>query len=101
MSDWTNSGLFPTGHLRDPEAFGSDCLAKQLLQEQFSLLLVQANCSGTETVPLIVLRSQRHVMSSSLENVVSSKCKVDETAPWHSLSKSFCFFLSVLKWAPF
>lgn len=36
-------------------------------------------------------------MSSSLENVVSSKCRLDETAPWHPLSKSFYFFPECFK----
>lgn len=36
-----------------------------------------------EIAPLIVLGSHNLVMSSSLENVVSSKCKLGETAPWY------------------
>lgn len=55
-------------------------MAQQQLQEYSSL---SGGKLFRELAPLIVPGSQSLVMSSSLENVVSSKCKLGENAPWH------------------
>lgn len=67
---------FPAGDLRDPDhgpATGTGIVFPPLSGGKLF----------RELVLLIVPGSQSLVMSSSLENVVSSKCKLGEIAPWH------------------
>lgn len=84
---------FPAGDLRDPHHGSTAATGTVFLSLDGGKLF-------REIALLIVRGSHSLVMSSSLQNVVSSKCKLGETAPWYPYF-TLLLFLEFFKVASF